>query len=108
MAESLDLEYFKKRLLEERKRIYKNISELTDEVNMIGSEDEIDDMADMASLTVDNERDQAVLNILLDQLKDINDALRKIKEGTYGICEKTGKPIPVERLEINPAARTAK
>jgi len=108
MAESLDLEYFKKRLLEERKRIYKNISELTDEVNMIGSEDEIDDMADMASLTVDNERDQAVLNILLDQLKDINDALRKIKEGTYGICEKTGKAIPVERLEINPAARTAK
>lgn len=39
-------------------------------------------------------------------LKDVNDALAKMETGTYGICEKTGEMIPMERLEANPAART--
>lgn len=33
-------------------------------------------------------------------------ALEKIEAGTYGICEVSGEPIPAERLEANPAART--
>lgn len=40
------------------------------------------------------------------RLKDVKDAIKKIEEGTYGMCEKTGKEIPFERLEANPAART--
>lgn len=39
-------------------------------------------------------------------LKDVNDALAKMEAGTYGVCEKTGEMIPLERLEANPAART--
>lgn len=41
------------------------------------------------------------------QLKDVNDALEKMEKGTYGVCEKTGKEIGVERLKVYPAARTA-
>jgi RNA polymerase-binding transcription factor DksA len=41
------------------------------------------------------------------QLKDINDALDKMSKGTYGICEKTGEEISVDRLKAYPAARTA-
>ncbi|QQG38064.1 MAG: TraR/DksA C4-type zinc finger protein [Candidatus Kaiserbacteria bacterium] len=38
--------------------------------------------------------------------KEIEAALKKMDDGTYGICEKCGEPIPVDRLEANPAAKT--
>lgn len=37
---------------------------------------------------------------------DVSEALDKMTEGLYGICEVSGEPIPVERLKANPAART--
>lgn len=40
------------------------------------------------------------------RLKDINEALEKIKKGKYGICEKCKKPISLRRLNVFPAART--
>ena len=39
---------------------------------------------------------------------DIKLALDKIEEGIYGICEKSGEEIEMDRLEANPAARTCK
>jgi len=39
------------------------------------------------------------------RLKDINAALKKMDDGTYGKDEKTGEAIPLERLEADPAAR---
>jgi len=38
--------------------------------------------------------------------KDVEDALEKMDEGTYGMCEECGGQIPLDRLEANPAART--
>jgi DnaK suppressor protein len=40
--------------------------------------------------------------------KDVIDALAKIKDGSYGICEIGGEKIEEDRLEANPAARTCK
>jgi len=40
------------------------------------------------------------------RLKEVNDALSRMGNGTYGICEVCQKEIPVERLKANPAART--
>lgn len=40
------------------------------------------------------------------KLRDVNRALKKIEEGTYGLCEKCGKPIPEERLRAVPEAFT--
>jgi RNA polymerase-binding transcription factor DksA len=42
------------------------------------------------------------------RLKEINRALEKIEQGTYGICEVSGEPIEADRLEANPSARTCK
>jgi len=39
------------------------------------------------------------------RLIDINKALKKIKDGTYGICENCDEPIDPKRLEIMPEAR---
>jgi RNA polymerase-binding transcription factor DksA len=48
------------------------------------------------------------LDALKNRYTDIQDALKKIDDGTYGICEENGEPIEMDRLEANPAARTCK
>lgn len=40
------------------------------------------------------------------RLKDVKNALAKMDNGEYGMCEKGGEEIPMDRLEANPAART--
>ncbi len=54
------------------------------------------------------ETNTAVLNDLEKQLTDVTDALAKIENGTYGVCEISGEPIELDRLEVNPSARTCK
>lgn len=60
---------------------------------------------DMATETFDRERDQSLVERVEASLKDVDDALRRLDEGVYGICEGTGERISDERLEALPAAR---
>ncbi len=103
---NLNLDYFKKRLKEEKERILQNIGEINDELAAIAAEDEIDDIEDLAELKIENDRDKEILRILVLELKDVNDALKRIETGKYGVDEKSGKPIPLNRLLANPAARS--
>ena len=43
--------------------------------------------------------------ILKRSLSDIDEALKRIANGNYGICEDCGKPILLERLRIMPVAK---
>lgn len=52
-----------------------------------------------------NER-RAILSQLETRYNNINRALKKIEDGTYGICEVSGEQIDEARLEAYPAART--
>ena len=45
---------------------------------------------------------------LKDRLSEINIALTKIQSGTYGVCERCGKPIEHEILSIDPESRFCK
>lgn len=49
---------------------------------------------------------RALMAQLETQYKNINRALAKFTTGTYGICEVSGEPIEMNRLEANPSART--
>ena len=62
--------------------------------------------ADQASDTFEREKDLAILEGLEQELAEIEAALQRIDEGTYGIDEMTGEPIDVERLDAIPTART--
>lgn len=62
--------------------------------------------ADTGSETFEREKDLSILEQLEGELAEIQAALRRIDEGTYGIDEVTGETIPVERLEAVPTART--
>ena len=53
------------------------------------------------------DRDLALGMLSSDQeaMFEIEEALRRIEKGTYGVCELTGKKIPKTRLDVNPWAR---
>jgi DnaK suppressor protein len=102
----LNLSYFEKILTENKEDIIKNIDSLKREVNTLGAEDEIDDIEDMAELQINNTVDQSQLKRLETELAEVDEAINRIHAGVYGICETTGKKIPIARLLANPTART--
>lgn len=103
--EKIDYKEFEKRLLEMREELESNIARLKDEIDVIGSEDEIDDIEDMASLESDNMHHAALLKQQQHELGEVIHALSKIKTGNYGICEESGEQIPLERLRAIPHTR---
>ncbi|MFO0718581.1 MAG: TraR/DksA C4-type zinc finger protein [Candidatus Paceibacterota bacterium] len=52
------------------------------------------------------EENAGIVKQLEIRYNEIRKALKKIEDGTYGVCEVSGEPIEVERLEANPAATT--
>ncbi|MCF6410492.1 TraR/DksA C4-type zinc finger protein [Pseudalkalibacillus salsuginis] len=64
--------------------------------------------ADSGTELYEREKDIALNGHLKEELSDIEYSLNQMKNGTYGICEVTGKEIPMERLEAIPTARTVK
>ena len=62
--------------------------------------------ADQGSDTFEREKDLAILEGLEGDLAEIEAALQRLDDGTYGIDEETGEPIDPARLEAFPTART--
>ena len=57
------------------------------------------------TLNIERERDLALSAQARQQVEEIDHALAKFADGTYGVCEVSGEPIPKERLEAIPWAR---
>ena len=72
------------------------------------AEDEQDftehDSGDMSQSLFDREMDATLEQTIENRLQYVERALQKIEEGTYGICDDTGEPIPRGRLEAMPEA----
>lgn len=64
------------------------------------------DRNDNADLIEELHENNAAINELEVRLKNVNEALLRIEEGSFGICEVSGEDIEPERLNANPAART--
>ena len=77
-----------------------------DEVELEGGGDDFSetDSGDMSQSIFDREMDASVGEGIERRLVDVDRALQKIEEGTYGICEDTGEEIPRGRLEAVPEA----
>ena len=61
--------------------------------------------ADVGTETFNRERDLSILERVQAELSDVEHALRRLDDGTYGTCEACGRPIDDNRLEAMPAAR---
>ncbi len=88
-------------LEEERTHLVHQIDELT-----AGGEIELDfdgNFADSGQVAAEQGENKVLAESLQDQLDDVQSALSKIDEGTYGLCVKCGNQIGEARLEAMPA-----
>ncbi|MGD9897316.1 MAG: TraR/DksA family transcriptional regulator [Candidatus Methylacidiphilaceae bacterium] len=61
--------------------------------------------ADAGTDAYDKDFALSLLSQEQDALYEIEEAIKRIQAGTYGVCEMSGKPIPLQRLEAVPHAR---
>ena len=107
----MDLDRARDRVHEEQARVQGLVDELRGSLAPTeGSPDPQDDHdqspADAGSDTFEREKDLSILEELEAELAELEAALRRIDDGTYGVDEVTGEPIDPERLDTLPAART--
>ena len=106
----IDVDRFREALLEERRRVEAAIENIhADHPGSISDEtgeDAVYDnhLADTATETYDRELDDTLEENSGHVLAEIDAALKRIEEGTYGVCSNCAKPIPEERLEALPWA----
>ena len=62
------------------------------------------DRADTASALTDNGREEAIIEAAGERISEVQAALVRLDEGTWGICVDCGQPIPAARLEVRPEA----
>jgi len=106
-----DLETYKNRLIALRSRIRGDVSAMTDGALSHSRSEAAGDLSamplHMADIGSDNFEQEQTLSFIQsdnDTLTLIDEALARIKDGTYGICEDCGKPIPKVRLNVLPYA----
>jgi DnaK suppressor protein len=108
---SIDTEHFRDALLEERQRVEHALTtlreehpgSLDDEVEEVAATAD-DHLANTASATLGREIDYTLGDNAEQVISEIDAALQRIEDGTYGVCASCGREIPPARLEANPWA----
>jgi DnaK suppressor protein len=108
---SIDTGRFREALLDERKRVEHALASLRDQ-HPGSLDEEVEEVAatndnhpaETATATLGREIDYTLGENSGQVLADIDSALKRIDEGTYGTCISCGQEIPVQRLEAYPAA----
>ena len=107
-----EIQHFRELLLQKWTEIVGDVDSIESEVLKKSRLDAAGDLSSMpihmADLGTDNFEQEFALGLMDGERKilaEIGDALKRINEGVYGICEGTGKPIARARLEAKPWAR---
>ncbi|MEN8150059.1 MAG: TraR/DksA C4-type zinc finger protein [Planctomycetota bacterium] len=101
-----ELDKLRKALLDMRAALVGDVSQLENEaLKSRGDDVSVDHMADHGSDSYNQDQSISLLENQSEALKEIAAALDRMKKGTYGICEKTGKKIKRARLRAIPYAR---
>ena len=112
MTQQFDDEAARRRLEADKERVQGLIGSLQAEgldeeaADQVGDLTHVSHAAEQGSDTFEREKDLAILEQLEHDLAEIEAALQRLDEGTYGIDEVSGEPIERERLEAYPVART--
>ncbi|MGA2583671.1 MAG: TraR/DksA C4-type zinc finger protein [Tepidisphaeraceae bacterium] len=104
-----ELQLYRDLILAKRREIVGDMSSMEREALRSSSGSNLSNLPiHMADMGTDNYEQEFTLGLMEKDrklLRDLNDALAKIQNGSYGICEGTGKPISKARLEAQPWAR---
>jgi RNA polymerase-binding protein DksA len=107
-----DFQEFEQRLLEERARVLKEMGHYEATVLKVNPRDSAGDlsgysfhMADVGTDAMEREKAFQLASAEGRILMEINEALRRMARGEYGVCESCGNPILRARLEAMPTAR---
>ena len=112
IREDIDVSHFKKILKKEHKRLENELRGVGEKQNgewrarATDVDVQSSDDADTADNMENYDSNVSMLRDLQIDYDNVTRALGKIKKGNYGICEVSGEPIEVGRLEANPSART--
>lgn len=101
--EQQKLEYFRNLLLEQRRQATEDLQ--AERAAATRGDDGVEDIGDMAESDLEESTAFDVASRESQLIEDIDDALRRIDEGTYGQCVRCGKPIDEERLKAMPTAK---
>jgi RNA polymerase-binding protein DksA len=107
---SRELEHYRDLLLEKRRELVGDMYSMESEALRTSGGTNLSSLPlHMADMGTDNYEQEFTLGLVEKDrglLREINSALAKIQNGTFGICEGTGKPIGKPRLEAQPWANT--
>ena len=95
--------YFKKKLTEWKSEIIKSNNQALYN-NSLDNNGTSADIVDQASSYTDKNVEMRAINRQIKLISKIDQALKKIKEDTYGYCAETGEPIGIKRLIARPIA----
>lgn len=90
-------------LEEEQRALRSQLGEIQHETG--DGQDFDDNFADSGQVAAEQGEVRVVASSLQEQLDDVEHALERLDEGTYGTCETCGQPIADARLEAMPATR---
>ena len=107
-----ELEYFRKLIFKNKEKILDEIKRISEDTLKKSQKDAAGDisgytyhMADVASDTYDREFSLGLASNERQSLYELDDAIKKIEEGTFGICEECKSVITKTRLKAVPFAR---
>ncbi|WP_165235394.1 TraR/DksA family transcriptional regulator [Aquisphaera insulae] len=107
-----EIDHFRRRLLAMRRRLGADVSELADEaLRPVGGEasGNLSDVPiHLADLASGSDEEEITLDLMENEgriMSEIDDALERIEQGTFGRCENCHEEIPRERLEAVPYTR---
>jgi len=107
-----ELDEYKKQLNKRKTEILDSIDHASEETIKKSQKDAAGDisgytfhMADVATDTYDREFSLGIVSNERQALYELGDALKRIEDGTYGICEDCKEPIAKTRLKAVPSAR---
>ena len=104
MANSKQIEELKEILLERKETINKNIQGSRDSIDSL-KDSECKDEYDYAEVSSDSFKEGIIANQQIQELKEIEEALKRISKGSYGICEMCDESIAIGRLRAKPFAK---
>lgn len=98
-----ELKFFKKLLEDKKAQIIGNINTLSEEIAELRANGATDEF-DIASINTDSNLEYTIILKQRIEYEKIEKALKKIENGSYGICEECEEQINLERLKAKPHA----